>query len=284
VLQLTVEKTMKKLLKKFNFIYKYKLLIAIFVGIGLFSTYIYLLKAPSSKVSDIYVTVKLNRGQWWATDVKPGIWFLNSFKKGEKEYDFLKKPIAELFGVRYYHTYHQMNYDLNQFDIYVDVKLAVEKIGDRYNFKRAKIAPGVPIDLDFPSSQVMGTVINVSPTRIDNQFVEKYITLTKKYAYPWEYDAIKIGDKYFDGENNVMEIIDKQSTNIELLTYDAYGNLPPGIQETRKYVTVKVKIKAKKNAFNQLIYAEEQVLKMNDYANFATNNFVLTDFVISAIE
>ncbi len=275
---------MKDLRKMMKLLTKNKLLIAISIGILLFISYVYLLKAPSSKLSYIYVTIKLNRGQWWATDVKPGIWFLNSFKKGEKEFNFLKKPIAELIGVRYYHTYHQMNYDLNQFDIYVDAKLSVEKIGDRYNFKRAKMVPGVPIDLDFPSSQIMGTVVNVSPTKIDNQFVEKYVTLTKKYAYPWEYDAIQIGDKYFDGENNVMEIIDKQSTNIELLAYDAYGNLPPGIQETRKYITVKVKIKAKKNSFNQLVYAEEQVLKINDYANFATNNFVLTDFVISGIE
>lgn len=260
---------------------KKKLLSSIIIGLVLFISYVYFLKTPKvQKKTDLYVKIKLNQGLWWVTNAKPGIWFLDSLKKGEKEYDFLKKPIAEIIGVRYY---HQMNFDLNQFDIYLLVKLSVDKINDRYIFKRGKIAVGAPIDLDFPSSQVTGTIISIS-TKSENELTEKIITLTKKYAFPWEYEAINIGDKYFDGEENILEIIDKEAVDTFLLTTDYFGNSTPEVQERRKYIIVKAKIKLKKNLKNQLIFGEEQVVKKNAFANLTTDNYVLMDFVVSDIE
>lgn len=261
-------------------IFKNKLLLSIIIGIGLFVVYVYLLKAPDSPKENIYVKIKLNQGLWWVTNAKPGIWFLDSLKKGEKELDFLKRPIAELVAVRYY---HQQNYDLNQFDIYVVVKLSVDKINNRYIYKRSKIAVGAPIDLDFPSSQVTGTIVAVSSTRTDNIFVERNITLTKKFAFPWEYDAINIGDKYFDGEDNILEITEKEAVDTGLLTTDYYGNSNPAVLEGRKFITVKAKIKLRKNINSQLIFGEEQVVKKNSFANLTTNSYVLMDFVVSDI-
>lgn len=269
----------KKFLRLF---FKKKLLLSIIIGLVLFISYIFILKVPKiKKHTNLYVKIKLNQGLWWVTNAKPGIWFLDSLKKGEKEFNFLKEPIAEIIDVRYY---HQINYDLNQFDIYILVKLSVDKINDRYIFKRGKIAVGAPIDLDFPSSQVTGTIISISTKKPENELTEKIITLTKKYAFPWEYEAINIGDKYFDGEENILEIIDKEAIDTFLLTTDYFGNSTPEVQERRKYIIVKAKIKLKKNLKNQLIFGEEQVVKKNSFANLTTDNYVLMDFVVSNIE
>lgn len=275
-------------MNKKNFLrlfFKKKLLFSIIIGLILFISYVYFLKTPKvQKRTDLYVKIKLNQGLWWVTNAKPGIWFLDSLKKGEKEYDFLKKPIAEIISVRYYHQINfDLNQDLNQFDIYLLVKLSVDKINNRYIFKRSKIAVGAPIDLDFPSSQVTGTIISIS-TKPENELTEKIITLTKKYAFPWEYEAINIGDKYFDGEENVLEIIDKEAIDTFLLTTDYFGNINSQVQERRKYITVKAKIKLKKNLKNQLIFGEEQVVKKNAFANLTTDNYILMDFFVSDIE
>lgn len=262
---------------------KKQLFISIFIGLVLFVGLIALIKLPFRKTTDLYATVKLGQGFWWANTSNPGVWFLEALKKGEKEYDLLGKPIAEIAGIRYY--YQQTNLDFNQFDIYLSVKLSVEDNGNKgYVFKRAKIAVGSPIDMDFTSSQVTGTIVALDVKKSNPGYIEKNITLTKKFAFPWEYDAIKIGDKYFNGEENVFEITDKQAFDTLVITSDAYGNTLPQVQELRKYIIVKAKIKLKKNSFNQFIFGEEQVIKIDSYADLTTNNMVLTDFNVASLD
>ncbi|VVA44490.1 conserved hypothetical protein [Candidatus Roizmanbacteria bacterium] len=268
-------KIITKLLRK-------QLFISIFIGSILFVGLIVLIKLPFRKTTNLYVTVKLNQGFWWANTPKPGIWFLEALKKGEKEHNLLNEPIAEIIGVRYY---QQTNSDLNQFDIYLSVKLSVEDNENKgYMFKRTKIAVGSPIDMDFTGSQITGTIVSLDVRKSSPNYIEKNITLTKKFAFPWEYEAIKIGDRYFNGEENVFEIIDKQAFDTLTITSDAYGNILPQVQELRKYIIVKAKIKLTKNSFNQFIFGEEQVIKINSYANLTTNNMVLSDFNVASLD
>ena len=269
-------------MKKIAKFLKKRLPISIFIGITLFVVFIALIKFPLKKSTVVYATVKLSQGFWWANTPKPGIWFLKALKKGEKEYDLLGKPIAEILSVKYY---QQINQESNQFDLYLTVKLSVGDNGNKgYIFKRAKIAVGSPIDMDFTSSQVTGTIVALGVKRNNPDYIEKNITLTKKFAHPWEYDAIKVGDKYFDGEENVFEITDKQAFETLLITSDAYGNFLPQVQELRKYIIIKAKIKLKKNSFNQFIFGEEQVIKIDSYADLATDNMALTNFNVASLD
>lgn len=259
-----------------------QLFISIFIGLILFVGLIVLIKLPFRKSTVIYATVKLSQGFWWANTSKPGIWFLKALKKGDKEFDLIGKPLAEIINIRYY---QQMNQELNQFDIYLTIKLYAENNGNKgYVFKRTKIAVGSPIDLDFKNSQIAGTIVELNEKLDESVFIEKTIVLTKKFAFPWEYDAIKVGDKYFDGEDNSLEIIDKRSIDTSIISGDTYGNIIPQISEQRGYIIVKAKIKLKKNAFNQLVYGQEQVIKIGSYAYLTTNDTVLADFYIAGLD
>ena len=275
--------TIIELIKIITKFLKKQLFVSIFIGLVLFVGLIALIKLPLRKSTTVYATVKLSQGFWWANTSNPGIWFLEALKKGEKEYDLLSRPIAEITSIRYY--YQETNLDFNQFDIYLSVKLSVEDNGNKgYMFKRAKIAVGSPMDMDFTNSQVTGTIVALDVKKSDPVYIEKNITLTKKFAFPWEYEAIKIGDRYFNGEENVFEIIDKQAFDTLTITSDAYGNILPQVQELRKYIIVKAKIKLTKNSFNQFIFGEEQVIKINSYANLTTNNMVLSDFNVASLD
>lgn len=267
---------------------KKNVIISIFLGIIFFTSFIALIKYPFSKTKDVYVKVKLGQGLWWANSAQPGIWFLDYLKKGDKELNFSGKPDAEIVRLRYYQQIYTniTSNSPNQFDIYLLVKISAT--GDEargYTFKRTKIAVGVPIDFNFLKTQVSGVIVSLSAKKPDEQYVEKEITLTKRLAYPWEYDVIKIGDKYFDGEENIFEITGKQALDTQNLVVDNYGNLTAQSEtERRKYVTVNAKIKLKKNTINQYIYGEEQTIKADSYFNLITNNIALTDFYVSEIK
>lgn len=262
---------------------KKQLFVSIFIGLILFVGLIVLIKFPFRKTTDLYVTVKISQGFWWANTPKPGIWFLQAFKKREKEYNLLGKPIAEIMSVRYY---QQADLDLNQFDIYLLVKLSVEDARNKgYMFKRTKIAIGSPIDLDFTNSQITGTIVNLNVKKITPNYIEKNITLTKKTNFPWEFDVIKVGDKYFDGEENILEITDKEAVDTYIgASLDSYGSTLPQVLELRKYITIKAKIKLRKNSYNQLIFGEEQVIKVDSYANLTTNNTILSDYKVASLD
>jgi len=269
---------------------KKNILISIFIGLILFTGFIAIIKYPFSKTKDFYVKVKLGQGLWWANSTQPGIWFLDYLKKGEKEYSFVGKPDAEIIGVRYYQqTFSNQTYQAftspNQFDIYLLVKISAT--GDSkngYSFKRSQISVGVPIDLDFNKAQVSGTVVAIYQEKPETKYVEKDITFTKRLAFPWEYDVIKVGDKYFNGEENILEITGKQSFDTQSITDDLYGNLSGQLMDQKKYIIVNAKIKLRENSAHQYIYGEEQVLKENSYVNLVTNNVFLTDFYISEIK
>lgn len=265
---------------------KRNILASIFIGLIFFTGFITLIKYPFSKTKEVYVKVKLGQGLWWANSAQPGIWFLDYLKKGDKEFSFVGKPDAEIIKLRYYQQIYTniTNNTPNQYDIYLLVKISAT--GDDvhgYTFKRAKVAVGVPIDLDFPKAQVSGTIVSLSAEKPEDQYVEKEITLTKRLAYPWEFNVIKIGDKYFDGEDNIFEITGKQAYDTQNLTVDLYGNLNTQLLEPRQYIIVNAKIKLKKNTINQHVFGEEQVIKADSYFNLITNNIALTDFYVSEI-
>jgi hypothetical protein len=265
---------------------------AVILFVGIVSFY----KLFAAKPTYVYTKVKLGQGLWWSLQIRPNIWFATSLKKGDKEYDLLGKPAAEILGVKYYPYYYP-----DQYDVYLTVRLktSYNKKSDKYLFKRSSVSVGAPIELEFSSAQVSGTVIDLSSKEFADKYIEKTIYLTKKSAYPWEYDAIKIGDKYFDGENNVFEILGKSASDNPSLSVDrfsvndyipstenlgpAYPVIPEVIPEGKKYIVVKAKILVKEKN-NQLLFGEEQTIRPGKLFNLFTSNFAFNDFVVGKIE
>ena len=188
-----------------------------------------LMRMGTAKTEYVYVKVKVSQGFWWASTSKPSPWYAKAIKKGDIEYNILGKPIAEILEVRYYSVFAKDQPTENKYDIYLTLKLAADYNNrtQKYIFKRSNLTIASPIDLETQSAQITGTVIKVSEQEFVDEYVEKTVFLTKSFAYPWEYEAIKVGDSYFDGEEIIFEVLDKNQVATSEIVTDYYGNLLP---------------------------------------------------------
>lgn len=248
---------------------------ACIVFVGVVSVY----KLFFAKDTYVYTRVKVSQGLWWANTAKPSIWMLKAFKKGDVEKSLTGKQSVKILAVRYYPYW-----GTDQFDVYLDLKLLVSgnpKTG-KYNFKRSAIGVGAPIDLEFPDVQVSGTITRMSSKPFKDKTVKKTLTLVKKYANAWEYDAIQIGDSYFDGTDKVFTVMDKWFEE-QWVTYEATGNNYPIETEPKKHITVRAEVLLTQSK-NQLFFAQEQKLTLGKAFNMSTNNFTFEAFEIAGIE
>jgi len=233
-----------------------------------------------SKPTYVYVKVKVGQGLWWANTSKPSMWLVDAINKGDTEKNLTGHPIVEVLGKQYYPWWSN-----NQYDTYLKLKLEVsknKKVGT-YSFKRSIIGVGAPIDLEFSSAQVSGTIIELGEKQIEEEYVTKTVLLTKKNAFPWEFAAIQIGDKYFDGENTIFEVLEKRSTDTTNIGIDYYGNNDTSLVDPKKYIEVRAKIRVRKNK-DLLIFGNEQLIIPGRSINISTNNFTFADYTVGVIE
>ena len=276
-----VNKTLKKIWLFCLRNYFILIFFACIAFVGLVSFY----KLFISKPTFVYVKVKVGQGSWWASTQKPSMWFVNAIYNAKQEKDLTDKPIVEVQNVTYYPLVYS-NSTLSQFDIYITAKLKVSKLGSggKYNFNRSTIGVGSPIDFEFSSVQYSGTITDLSTQPIIPQYIEKTVYLTKKYAYPWEYDTIQIGDFLNNGKDKIFEVIDKnQSDNNEIATTE-FGKLSSlESTELRKYISIKAKIKVE-IINDQFVFAEEQIITPGRLINLATPHYAFSDFIVSKVE
>lgn len=257
-------------------------IITIFIACILFVGVVVVARAFLSKPTYIYVKVKVGQGLWWATTAKPPIWMVNAIKKGDVAVDLLGKPTAEILSKRYYRYYGS-----DQFDVYLTMKLKVSgnKRTGTYSFDRSTLSVGTPIEIQFPNEVVTGTVIELSQKSLNKKLIEKTITVTKKYAYPWEFVAISVGDSYFDGEDKIFEVLDKETNgSVFLLSYsNAYSTTGANVVEPSNYVTVKAKVKMQQ-VDGQWVLGEDQLIVPGRNLSISTSNFVFDNYIVSNIE
>lgn len=226
----------------------------------------------------VYAKVKMGQGLWWASTQKPPPWFVEGLKKEMEEKDLTGKPIAKILSIRYYPWWTS-----GQYDVYLTMKLKVTKMGSgKYNFKRSAIGVGSPVDFEFPTVQFSGTIIELSEKPFKEKYFTKRITLVKKWAFPWEADAVKVGDYYFDGEEVVFKVIDKKVVPAQS-AYNFSGTYYPVESERKVHITITAEMKIKKRGL-QLVFGEEQPIILGKTINLSTEHFVFQDYVVSKIE
>jgi len=273
---------LKKALKFLKSLYRFAIdnyFISIFLACIAFVGFVSVYKMFFVKPTYVYVKVKMGQGLWWASTQRPPMWFVKNLKAGVEEKGLTGEPSAKILSLHYYPWWES-----NQYDVYLIMKLRVtgSKKTGRYNFKRSSIGVGAPVDFEFPSLQFSGTIIEISKKPIKENLITKTIILTKKWAFPWEYDAIQIGDKYFDGQDTVFTIIDKTAKDV-YAEYSSYGNNYPIESEVKKNITVKAKIKLQKT-YNLFVFGNEQLIGLGKTINIATDNFTFTDYLVTEIE
>ena len=261
-----------------------------FIIIGALTLVFALFKFTTSETEHVYVKIKVSQGFWWASSAKPNIWYAQAIKKGDVEYDLLRKPIAEILEVRYYPFFSEAQQTEDKYDIYLKVKLTAsyDNRKEQYIFKRSSVVVGSPIELETLSSQISGTVIEVSESEFEDKYIEKVITLVKEEGFsnnnPYLFNSIKVGDKYFDGEGVVFEILDKKLQKTTLLVSDQLGNIYTRQSPSMQNIIIKAKVVVKE--INGLIFfGEEKLLTSGDSLVISLPSFKLDeDFIIGDIK
>lgn len=254
-------------------------IISILLAIVLFTLLMAGFRILTSEEEYVYAKVKVSQGYWWANTQKPNIWYARSIRKGVVEQSISGKANAEIISVQYYPFWGS-----DQYDVYMIVRLSVshnEKT-NKYTYKRSILGISSPVDFEFPTTVVSGTVMDISDEPFKEEYSEKIITFEKKYAAPWEYDAIEIGDTYSNGEDTVVEILDKGRTN----SFAAYGGAGNNYQVESApvqniVVTARIKVQEKNGEY---IFGEEQILRVGKIVNILTNNFVFDQYTLSSID
>lgn len=240
------------------------------------------LAKPNSDI--VYAKVKVSQGLWWSTTSNPDTYFIRAIAKGDAEYNLYGSPDAQILSVRYYPSLDK-TLNQNKYDIFLTLKLAASYNSktQKFTFKRSSLVVGIPIEIETNKAQITGTVMEVSPQPFEDKYEERILFITKKFAYPWEYDAIKVGDGYFDGEETVFEILDKNQRPTSALENDYYGNFTSSTLDSVRYISVKARVKVLKRD-SSLFFGEEKLLNSGSYFNLWTPNFNFQDFVVGQIQ
>lgn len=248
---------------------------AIILFVGFFAFY----KIVFSKPTYVYAKVKIGQGLWWANTGKPSIWYLEAIKEGDLAKDILGSTQAKILEKRYYRWFGS-----DSFDIYLKIVLKTNynKRTGEYTFNRSTISVGSPIYIQFPRINLTGMITDLSPKPFRDEYVDRIVYITKRYAFPWEFEAIKIGDSVSDGKNKIFEVLDKSMIETSNLASDVYGNSSSATSEAKGYITVKVKFKLR-NINNQWILGEDQIITPGHVLNISTPSFVFDNYSVSQI-
>lgn len=244
------------------------------------------LKIFNPETKTVYVKMIVSQGLWWSATGKPDVYFTKAIKSGDTQYSSLGKPEAEVTSTRYYPTIMNSDPSANKYDIFLTVKLNADynPRTEKYTFSRIALEIGAPISIDTSTTQITGTVIDLSQKPFKDNYVEKTVTLTKKFAYPWEYNAVKIGDSYFDGQDEVFKVISKTQRPAVVLSSDYYGNYTSSTLDANvRYITVTAKVKLLEKD-GQLFFGQNTLLSPGASFTLWTKNFAYSQFLVSEIK
>ena len=233
------------------------------------------------KPTHIIVKIKGSPGNWWWVTPRPPDWLAYSIHKGDKEYNAANRPIAEVLSVDVYDSGGSTR------DVYLTARLEVRHNPrtNQYRYKGETLEIGGPISMSLNGSFFPGMVVaNYGDQMPQKNYVEKTIRVRHKDRWPYEYDAIRIGDTIKDGDGIVIsEIVDKYKTP----AIDEEPNVNGQLVRTSSpihedfYVTLKMRFQERDGEF---IYREEQFIKVGNFIWLMFPNYNMSAAEVLSIE
>lgn len=276
---------MKKSPSKKTFFSPLTLILIFIIIIGITGFYAFSNKIAKPK-AEIYLKMKLSQGLWWSSSSNPPIWLADSVKPGDIEKDLFGNDIATVINKTYYSS-EPLKFP-NQYEVYITLKLATKQDQgtNKYRYKRNTLAVGSPINVDLASATVTGSVMAISDSPFQEEYLTKKITLINLYGYysdsPNEYDNIKIGDEYFDGQSTAFKITNKYLGPRLTAFADNNGRQVINQLKVNQHIFIDAEIKVKQ-IDNMFFYGEEQRVTPGANLNIQTNSLDLTKYTVVSL-
>lgn len=276
-----MKKIKSPILKSKNF-----LLLGIFILI-IALTGIYAFTQRAAKPQEVvYVKLKLSQGLWWSSSSNPPIWLAETIKPGDFEKDLFGNEIASVLSKTYYSS-EPLKFP-NQHEVYLTLKLATKKDSGtgRHRYKRSPLAVGSPLNIDLSSATITGSVMSINTEEPQDTYLTKKIILSKQYAYyedsPDEFESIKIGDNYFDGQDVAFKITDKYLKARKVAFSDINGRPVINTLDVNQHIYLEAEIKVKE-IDNMYFYGEEQRVAPGANLNIITNSQDLSRYTVVSL-
>lgn len=230
--------------------------------IGIILSALALYQVYFQKPEYVVVRVKGSPGNWWWVTPRPPDWLAFSIKKGDKEYNAVNKPTAEVLNVDVYDSGGSTR------DIYLLVRLEVRHNTrtNQYRYKGEPLEVGGPISLSLNGKFFPGMITEMFGNQVPKRtYVEKTVIVRHKNRLPSEFDAIVVGDTIRDGDGVVItEIVKKTRAPAIDTEIDFVDGRLVGLRSSREdfYITVKMKFRERAG---ELVYREEQYVKVGSH-------------------
>lgn len=240
--------------KKISMIAGMALVGLILVGVLVYQLFI-------QKPTLVTVRIKGSPGNWWWVTPRPPDWLANSVHIGDKEFNATNKAIAEVKSVDIYDAGGPTK------DIYITASLDVRYNAQtkKYRYKGEPLEIGGPISLSLGSTFFPGMVVGIGDKDTEpKKYKDVEVVVRYKDRWPYEYDAINVGETIIDGEKKVIaEIVSKErrpaEREVETLSGQVVKGFSPVLDDF--YVTLKLSTVV---IDDQYVYREEQYVKVGN--------------------
>jgi len=230
---------------------------------------------------DTWITVELwgSGGEWWWNTGAPPYWVANVINAGDGEYDSGGKKICEIMEIKKYE-----DYDKKKFSLKAKLKVEKNKKTGKIKYKNNDLEIGSPLTLNLGTKTVTGNLTWIEGVPDKREKKNLNVTLKLYNRYPWQADAIKVGDTSTDGNNEIIaKILDKKVDLAEMTVVTDIGDVLARNDPLKRDITLKMGILALK-ANNQFFFSQIEDIKVGNilFIVMPSYNFegTVTDFSI----
>jgi hypothetical protein len=168
---------------------------------------LYLSQKKTYVVADLFIT----GGEWWWVTSSPPYWLGEPVQRGAVEYNISGKKIVEILDVQKFD-------ELNRKTMVVKARLLVTKDfrTKKYRFQQNPLEIGATIEISPGSVQMYANVIGIQGVQNFDQLQKQTIVVRWYNVFPWQADAIHIGDAMTDNSGKeVLRVLSKDVRDAE---------------------------------------------------------------------
>ncbi len=234
-------------------------------------------------IKDTHIEAELlvTGGEWWWDTTHPPYWLGDPIVEGAVEYTIQGKKQIELLEVQKFN-------EGNKKTIYIKAKLlaTLNKWTKKYRYKQTPLEIGATLLLAPNNVQLYANVIGIQGVSPERQQKKRTVVLKWYNVYPWQADAISIGDQMISSENDVWAtILTKEVVNAEKIILNAnpqnqQSNVVIGTTDPfKKDVTLTAEIQTTL-ATNSEVFAYFLSVKVGDVLIINLPKVIISPFII----
>lgn len=237
-------------------------------------------------IKDTYVEAELlvSGGEWWWDTTHPPYWLGDPIVEGAVEYTIQGKRQVELLDVQKFNEGSKKT-------VYIKARLlaTVNKWTKKYRYKQNPLEVGATLLLSPNNIQLYANVIGLQGITPERKHIKRTVTLKWYNVYPWQADAISIGDQMVSSDKDVWAtILTKEVINAEKIILNEFPQRPQSLQGNvvigttdplKRDVTLTAEIQTTL-ATNSEVFAYYQPVKIGDLLIINLSKIIITPYII----